>query len=178
MRNGKDLIERFDDDSEQEFFRLLDAILEVGAAVGIPKNQLLSEVAVHLYEDDAPTVEDEYFRPAVPLPEALSVESLREAMNITQERIFRINLSLIESTGAPLTQYIQSNNYSGIVSNILTDALAQTSSFEEHHDQEHPDLKSKQGVGLEIKAANRAGKGGESHNGHGGWHLIAGFNTN
>jgi len=26
-----------------------------------------------------------------------------------------------------------------------------------------------------LKAANKAGKGGESHNGHGGWHLVACF---
>lgn len=177
LSRWRDLISQLDDDEEQGFFRLLDTFLEVGEAVGIPKSQLLSEVAVHLYEGDAPTVNSDYFRPSVPLPDALSVESLRRAMNLTQERIFRINLSLIESTGAPLIDYIQSNNYSGIISNILTDALAEVSAFDEHDDQEHPDLKSEEGVGLEIKAANRAGKGGESHNGHGGWHLVAGFHT-
>jgi hypothetical protein len=30
-------------------------------------------------------------------------------------------------------------------------------------------------VGLEVKTTIRPGKGGESHNGHSGWHLIACF---
>jgi hypothetical protein len=30
-------------------------------------------------------------------------------------------------------------------------------------------------VGLEMKASNKPGKGGESHNGHGGWHMISCF---
>ena len=176
LSKWRDLVNQFDKgETEQEVFLLLDAILEVGEAVGIPKSELLSEVAVHLYEGEAPTVNPTQFRPSVPRPDGLSMENLREAVNLTQERIFRINLSLIESTGSPLIDYIQSNNYSGIVSNILTDALGEVSSFEKHHDREHPDLKNEDGVGLEIKAANRAGKGGESHNGHGGWHLVAGF---
>ena len=179
LSKWRDLVNQFDKgETEQEVFLLLDAILEVGEAVGIPKSELLSEVAVHLYEGEAPTVNPTQFRPSVPRPDGLSMENLREAVNLTQERIFRINLSLIESTGSPLIDYIQSNNYSGIVSNILTDALGEVSSFEKHHDREHPDLKNEDGVGLEIKAANRAGKGGESHNGHGGWHLVAGFHTN
>jgi len=177
LSRWRDLIDQFDEDEQQGFFRLLDTVLEVGEAVGIPKSQLLSEVAVHLYEGEAPTSDPDYFRPRVPLPDRLSVEDLRKAMDLTQERIFRINLSLVESTGAPLIDYIQSNNYSGIVSNIFTDALAEVSAFYKHDDQEHPDLKNEAGVGLEVKAANRAGKGGESHNGHGGWHLIAGFHT-
>lgn len=178
LSKWRDLVDQFyGEEPEQEVFLLLDAILEVGEAVGIPKSELLSEVAVHLYEGEAPTVIPTHFRPSVPLPNGLSRKSIREAMNLTQERIFRINLSLIESTGSPLIDYIQSNNYSGIVSNILTDVLGKVSSFEEHHDREHPDLKNEEDVGLEIKAANRAGKGGESHNGHGGWHLVAGFHT-
>ena len=161
----------------KQFFTLLEAVLDLGSRVGLTKSQMLSEMAVHLYDGDAPRVHDRFFRPQVPLPDGLTAEHLRRAMNLTQKRIFRVNLSLVESTGAPLTAYIQSNNYSGIVSNMLTDALGQSSPFRPFDDQAYPDLKDDRGVGVEVKAANRAGKGAESHNGHGGWHLIAGFHT-
>lgn len=163
--------------TEDEFFTLLEAVLDLGAAAGLTKSQMLSEMAVHLYDGDPPRARDRFARPQVPLPDGLMLGHLLRAMNVTQKRLFRVNLSLIESTGSPLTAYIQSNNYSGIVSNIFTDALGQVSPYRPFDDQVYPDLKDERGVGIEVKAANRAGKGAESHNGHGGWHLIAGFHT-
>ncbi|MCI0409662.1 MAG: hypothetical protein L0191_14055 [Acidobacteria bacterium] len=36
----------------------------------------------------------------------------------------------------------------------------------------NPEAKGGKGEGLEIKAPINVGKGGESHNGHGGWHAV------
>lgn len=72
----------------------------------------------------------------------------------------------------------QGNNFSGLVSNILCDALDANSPYKHNSHQRHPDLVNPeahdgQGEGLEVTATIKVGKGGESHNGHGGWHLIA-----
>lgn len=97
-------------------------------------------------------------------------------MDQTQLMIARINRSLRLGTGSPLINFIQANSFSGIVSNILTDSLDQISPYRHNHDQRFPDLKnSSNGVGLEMKASNKPGKGGESHNGHGGWHMVSCF---
>jgi hypothetical protein len=64
-----------------------------------------------------------------------------------------------------------------LVSNLLCDSLSITSCFKHNSHQAYPDLvyhDEKTGrEGLEIKATTQIGKGGESHNGHSGWHLIA-----
>jgi len=74
---------------------------------------------------------------------------------------------------------VQANNLGGIISNIITYMFALSSAYSAHSPQAHPDLKHKEkGVPLEIKSSIRPGKGGESHNGHGGWHLIACYNMN
>jgi hypothetical protein len=49
--------------------------------------------------------------------------------------------------------------------------------YKHNHDQRYPDLINKaadsgNGVGLEVKATINVGKGGESHNGHSGWHTV------
>jgi len=94
----------------------------------------------------------------------------------TQQMIARVNQSLRFGAGFPLINFIQANNFSGIVSNILTDSLDQISPYKHNHDQRFPDLRNPlNGVGLEMKASNKPGKGGESHNGHGGWHLVSCF---
>jgi hypothetical protein len=67
------------------------------------------------------------------------------------------------------------------VSNVLCDALDEHSPFKHNSDQAYPDLinpTAKEGgqpVGLEVKATIQIGKGGESRNGHSGWHLVACF---
>jgi hypothetical protein len=55
--------------------------------------------------------------------------------------------------------------------------------YSHNHHQRYPDLvnpfaKSGQGEGLEVKATVNVTKGGESHNGHSGWHAIACYEVN
>jgi len=95
--------------------------------------------------------------------------------------VARINANLLASGAKPLPDYIQGNNFSGLVSNVLCDALHDHSPFKHNSDQAYPDLINPSArehgktVGLEVKSTIQIGKGGESHNGHAGWHLIACF---
>jgi len=124
-----------------------------------------------------PTVNPTFFRPHVPLPPPLSVEQLRDALNEAQRVVFLVNSSLGSLGARPLSSYIQGNNFSGLVSNLLCDALSQHSPFKHNSHKAYPDLISTgengESVGLEVKTTIQVGKGGESHNGHSGWHLIA-----
>ena len=128
-----------------------------------------------------PLVNASYFRRQVPLPPGLRVEHLETAMNATQILIARINANLIASGAKPLPQYIQGNNFSGLVSNVFCDALTDHSPYKHNSDQAYPDLINPsvrdggKAAGLEVKSTIQIGKGGESHNGHSGWHLIACF---
>ena len=76
---------------------------------------------------------------------------------------------------------VQGNNFSGLVSNILCDSIHENSPFKHNSDQAYPDLINPKVVekgkpaGLEVKSTIQIGKGGESHNGHSGWHLVACF---
>ncbi len=125
-----------------------------------------------------PLLDQKYFRD-VPLPGDLTLTHLKNAMEDTQDKIHKINLGIVKSTGFPLSHFIQSNNFSGIVSNVFTDSLDNFSPYKHNHDQRFPDLKNPAtSVGIEIKAANKPGKGAESHNGHEGWHLIASYDLN
>ena len=102
-------------------------------------------------------------------------------MNATQSIVARINTNLLVSGAKPLPEYIQGNNFSGLVSNVFCDALNDHSPYKHNSHQSYPDLVNpaiKQGAkpaGLEVKSTIQIGKGGESHNGHSGWHLIACF---
>lgn len=102
-------------------------------------------------------------------------------MNATQSIVARINSNLIASGAKPLPSYIQGNNFSGLVSNVLCDALHDNSPYKHNSHQAYPDLinaSAREGrrlAGLEIKSTIQIGKGGESHNGHSGWHLVACF---
>ncbi len=119
----------------------------------------------------------QYFRRNVPLPPGLALNHLQQALEGTENIFAAINGQLVQMGVPPLTQMIQRNNLSGIISNVLTSELARVSSFERVSDQAHPDLRDPDtDVGVEIKVTVRPGKGGESHNGHGGWHLIACYN--
>ncbi|MER2529573.1 MAG: helix-turn-helix transcriptional regulator [Candidatus Competibacter denitrificans] len=125
-----------------------------------------------------PKLEAKYFRPQTPLPESLTVSPIEAAANLTQLIIHRINKNMRLETGQTLQSLIQGNNFSGLVSNIFTNALDRCSPYKHNHTQRYPDLIYKpcatdSAVGLEVKATIHIGKGGESHNGHGGWHLIA-----
>jgi len=94
-----------------------------------------------------------------------------------------LNESLIKAGGRALPSYIQANNFSGIVSNILSDSFDRLTLFKHNHDQRYPVLinRDKNGDeidGLEVKSTIQVRKGGESHNGHSGWHVIACFKLN
>ena len=122
-----------------------------------------------------------YFRPRVPLPPGLKTSHLQRAMNETQRIVALINANLLASGAKPLPEYIQGNNFSGLVSNILCDAIHENSPYKHNSDQAYPDLLNPKiidegkPVGLEVKSTVQIGKGGESHNGHSGWHLVACF---
>ena len=111
----------------------------------------------------------------------MELAHLEAAMNATQSIVARINANLQASGAKPLPDYIQGNNFSGLVSNVLCDALNDHSPYKHNSHQAYPDLinaSAREGgkpAGLEIKSTIQTGKGGESHNGHSGWHLIACF---
>jgi transcriptional regulator with XRE-family HTH domain len=123
----------------------------------------------------------ECFR-TIPLPGVLDKKMLQNALNETQRIIFQINRNLRGIGAKALPDYIQGNNFSGVVSNLLCDSLHDFSCFKHNSHQAYPDLlcPRKRGgpIGLEIKATTQIGKGGESHNGHSGWHLIACYKIN
>jgi transcriptional regulator with XRE-family HTH domain len=129
----------------------------------------------------APTVNKKYFVQGVPLPPLLSAMDIALSLDETHRIIRLLNTTLRSVSGRPLSAYIQGNNFSGIVSNILCDAFSRMTPYKHNHDQRYPDLMCKNIdntniAGLEVKSTVRPGKGGESYNGHSGWHLIACFN--
>lgn len=78
-----------------------------------------------------------------------------------------------ERTGTNLSEIIQANNFSGVVSNVFTKMLNDCSPYHVYSDQRYPDLIHESlNVGLEVKASNKPMKGGEGHNGHSGWHIV------
>jgi hypothetical protein len=105
----------------------------------------------------------------VPLPEGLTNDAIFVAMKSTQDFFSMIR----NDAGVVLSSIIQTNNFSGVVSNVFTKKLDESSLYKSFHDQRYPDLKNlSNGVGLEVKASNKPMKGGEGHNGHSGWHII------
>jgi transcriptional regulator with XRE-family HTH domain len=127
-----------------------------------------------------PRADTAHLRDAVPLPPGLTRDALLAALNDTQRIIHLMNANLLSAGGRPLPQYIQGNNFSGIVSNLLSDSLNRLSAYRHHSPQAFPDLayddaQGIRGAGLEVKTTIKVGKGGESHNGHAGWHLVACF---
>jgi len=123
-----------------------------------------------------PVVDPAYFVNGVILPPGLSIGHLTAALNETHKVIRSINETLTKVSDRPLSAYIQRNNFSGIVSNILCDSFSRLTPYRHNHDQRYPDLICKESqteTGLEVKTTIRANKGGESHNGHSGWHIIA-----
>lgn len=128
-----------------------------------------------------PRMEARYFRPQTPLPEGLTISHIEAAANLTQSIIHRINRNMILETDQILQSLIQGNNFSGLISNIFSNAMDTCSPYKHNHDQRYPDLIYKScitesEIGLEVKATINIGKGGESHNGHSGWHVIACYN--
>lgn len=126
-----------------------------------------------------PKVDRKFFIKGVPLPDKLTVQHLEKALNETQGVIRMINATLMQVASRPLSAYIQRNNFSGIVSNILCDSFSRFTPYKHNHHQRYPDLvntiSQHKSIGLEVKSTIKPGKGGESHNGHSGWHVIACF---
>jgi transcriptional regulator with XRE-family HTH domain len=154
------------------------SILEnVAAALRFPLKTIVTLAFENPTTIAAPTINQDFFRRAVPLPSGLTVEHLEAAVNQAQSIIHRINQNLRLEVGKALHEFIQGNNFSGLISNIFSDALNDNSPYKHNHDQRYPDLINKgahhgKGEGLEVKATINIGKGGESHNGHSGWHTV------
>lgn len=153
----------------------------LATALSVPIRTLV----VGAYDGEAgaqpPKLTSKFFRSQVPLPEGLNVSHIENAANLTQSIIHRINHNMQLEVGHNLQSLIQGNNFSGLVSNIFSNAMDECSPYKHNHDQRYPDLIYKQGanskgVGLEVKTTINIGKGGESHNGHSGWHVIACYN--
>ncbi|MBS3935780.1 MAG: helix-turn-helix transcriptional regulator [Sulfuritalea sp.] len=159
----------------------IQVLEKLSAALDTPLNVLVT-AAYHAAEGyTAPVLDDRHFRKQVPLPEGLTISHIRDAANLTQSIIHRMNRNMIEAVGMPLQNLIQGNNFSGLVSNIFSNCMDQCSPYKHNHDQKYPDLIYKKGnkgkgIGLEVKLTVNVGKGGESHNGHSGWHVIACYN--
>jgi hypothetical protein len=119
----------------------------------------------------APTVNPAYIDRGVALPKGLTHDQLIIALNRALALLDQIGLN-------PEAGDIQANIYSGAVSNIVTKALAEASDFVQNKDTAHPDLfnphlpGSDPDWGLELKATNQPGKGGESHNPGKGWFMV------
>lgn len=157
----------------------INVLERLSGALNLPLKSL-----VHLaYEQSASLqaarVNGDHFRRCVPLPGSLSFEMLEDSMNRTQAIFWMLNKNMLSEVGRPLQDLIQGNNFSGLVSNVFSDAMDQCTVFKHNHHQRYPDLIcSTTQTGLEVKATTKIGKGGESHNGHSGWHTIICFDRN
>jgi transcriptional regulator with XRE-family HTH domain len=144
--------------------------------ISLPKIVALAYESVS--DIQPPLLNSMNFRADVPLPPSLTTHHVESAVNLTQSIVHRINKNLLYEVGCTLQSLIQGNNFSGMVSNILSNSFDLCTPYRHNHHQRYPDLVcSQQGaneeMGLEVKTTINTGKGGESHNGHSGWHLIA-----
>jgi transcriptional regulator with XRE-family HTH domain len=159
----------------------IDLLESLAEALACPLPQFIAGAFAPAPTASGMTVNHDYFRPQVPLPPGLNISHLEAAMNATQNIVACINANLMASGAKPLPEYIQGNNFSGLVSNVFCDALNDHSPYKHNSHQAYPDLiyssvnQRGKTVGLEVKSTIQIGKGGESHNGHSGWHLIACF---
>lgn len=150
-------------------------------ALNIPMRNLIATAYDNAEGYFPPQVERGYFRRGVPLPDGLTISHIEQALNLTQLVIHRINRNMVVEGGTTLQSLLQGNNFSGMVSNILSNSFDQCTPYKHNHHQRYPDLFSSKanncsGEGLEVKTTMNIGKGGESHNGHDGWHMIACYN--
>jgi hypothetical protein len=159
----------------------IDVLDALAGALGAPLPQLVSAAFAPDPSASVFTANSKYFRPQVPLPPGMKLSHLEAAINSTQSIVSGINSNLLTAGAKPLPEYIQGNNFSGLVSNMLCDALNDHSPYKHNSHQAYPDLINPTAkvdgkpAGLEIKSTIQIGKGGESHNGHSGWHLVACF---
>lgn len=153
----------------------------LAAGLGLPFKTLV----VTAFEDPGgpqpPVVNPAYLRRQVPLPAGMTHDHLAAALNHTMGVVHKMNRNMQLEVGLPLQGLIQGNNFSGLVSNVLSNSFDQCTPYKHNHHQRYPDLVVRDAEGnivegLEIKTTIQIGKGGESHNGHSGWHLVACFN--
>lgn len=145
-------------------------------ALNLPLRSLVALAYDDAERQQAPKVNSAFFRRDVPLPGGLTFDMLEDALNRTQAIFYLINRNMLMEIGRPLQDLIQGNNFSGLVSNVFSDAMDQCTIFKHNHDQRYPDLICEVShEGLEVKATIQIGKGGESHNGHSGWHTVICF---
>jgi DNA-binding XRE family transcriptional regulator len=159
----------------------IEVLEALGKALACPLAQLVAGAYAPAPDAAGGLAKRACIRPQVPMPPGMKPAHLEAAMNATQSIVARINANWLTSGAKPLPDYIQGNNFSGLVSNVLCDALHDLSPYKHNSDQAYPDLinpSAREGgkpAGLEVKSTIQIGKGGESHNGHSGWHLIACF---
>ena len=153
----------------------------VATSLGVGVSALVAE-AFDPSPTPPPKVRPEFFNSnfgGPVLPPGLSYKDLEAVLNETHSVVRLINTTLTKVIGRPLSQFIQANNFSGIVSNILSDCFSRLTPYKHNHHQKYPDLVREDDgaatAGLEIKTTIKVGKGGESHNGHSGWHMVACF---
>jgi transcriptional regulator with XRE-family HTH domain len=118
----------------------IDVLESLSQALGLPLERLVVEAFSAGKNFAAPVAEAHYFRRNVPLPPGMEVAHLEAAINATQTLVARINSNLVASGAKPLPGYIQGNNFSGLVSNVLCDALHEHSPYKHNSDQAYPDL--------------------------------------
>ena len=112
----------------------------------------------------------------MPLPRDIRIPQIQAALIATEQAIDLVNDTFREHGLSSLFNIAQSNNFSGIVSNVLTNQVERGGAYSGGSERRGPDLFSrKTGDTLEIKTTQRIGKGAEGHNGHGGWHLLGCF---
>ena len=159
----------------------IDILESLSQALACPMPQLIAGAFAPKAGVPPPVVKSNYFNSKVPLPPGLKLVDLETAMNAAQRIIAGINANLNSSGAKTLQKYIQGNNFSGLISNIFCDAINDHSAYKHNSHQAYPDLinPSIKGAGkpagLEVKSTIQIGKGGESHNGHSGWHCVACF---
>lgn len=71
----------------------------------------------------------------VPLPQGLTNENIFKALSDTQDFFTMIR----KNAGINLSTIIQSNNFSGVISNVFTKKLSDISVYHSYHDQRYPD---------------------------------------
>jgi transcriptional regulator with XRE-family HTH domain len=156
----------------------VDVLDAIARALGLDFARLVSQAFLAGGRNEIPCAHPDFFRRNVPLPGSLTFGQIEAALNETQRMVAVINSNLGNLGTGALHTLIQGNNFSGLVSNLLTESFNRLSHFKSNSHQRYPDLiDRKSGEGLEIKTTIRVGKGGESHNGNSGWHLVACYET-
>lgn len=152
----------------------IDTLMKVADVLGQTIGSLIieaEEFSSGVTKKPFPTINPDYLNRNVSLPKGLTHEQLEKALNRALVILNQIGLN-------PENGDIQWNIYSGAVSNIVTKAIAEASSFFQNKDTDHPDLynpdlnRDDLDWSLEMKATHQIGKGGESHNPGKGWFMI------